>query len=445
MFAKELASHFFRYKAPRVPVHPEVWFEKQLQDSGLSHKITHEQLTATQPTIKVFFNKKYFHDESTIHRALTKVPAVNVAGDQSGIFQNGLDFPINRTYFSRIPDGHAELLSPLERLTAAKKIVYSNSQVFASGGYPHTNPKEAYTKPINVGLFSLAGASFENSYLHQRLFILDPHNRKANTARFESLFSNVPTTFEEAQNELGAYDLNQSSVRIRTGLPYLARTESGIYYPSFGRTNSVIFSSEAYTRHLLEDTSLLLTSVNEAAKEVGKPALLKATAVGMGFFARINGSCEIDYLLYPYFLRAFKKLLTEQSYPWIAKIEFPTFNELQQHQFDGVFENYSNPVQVIQTGRDVLKFSAAETEQYFPCAINPSDAFAYIGNEWGFGSVESMIGNNSSLRFDQVPHANPLLLQSQHHIPISIKPDFSAEIEAIRSLDDSIMHRTNRM
>lgn len=444
MFAKEIASHFFRCKAPRVPVHPEIWFEKQLQDSGLSHKVTREQLTATQPTIKVFFNKKYFPDESTIHRALTKVPAVNVAGDKSGIFQNGLDFPNEPKYFSRIPEGHAELLSPLERLTAAKKIVYSNSQVFASGGYPHINPQEAYTKPINVGLFSLAGASFENSYLHQRLFILDPYNRNVNTARFESLFSKLPTTFEEAQKELGTYDLNHSLVRIRAGLPYLARTASGFYYPSFGTTNSVIFSSEAYTRHLLEDTSLLLTCVNEAAKEVGKPALLKATAVGMGFFARINGSCEIDYLLYPYFLRAFKKLLTEQSYPWIAKIEFPTFNELQQHQFDGVFEDFLNPVQVIQTGRDVLKFSAAETELYFPCAINPSDAFAYVGNEWGFGSVESMIGNNSSLRFDQVPHANPLLLQSQHHIPISIKPDFSAEIEAA-NLDDSLLQRINRM
>lgn len=443
MFAKGLASYFFRPKVSPVPIQAEKWFEKQLEDNGLNRKITLEQLKVTQPTAKVFFNSHYFPDESTIQRALTKTPAVNVAGDRSGFFQNGLDFPSDPDYFSKITEGHTELLSPLERLTAAKKIIYSDSVVFASGGYPFTNPHTEYTDAINVGLFSLAGASFENRYLHQRLFTLDPQNFKINTSPFKSLFYNLPTEFEEAKLDLGHYDVNSSSVRIRTGLSYLARTAYGTNYPSFSKTNAVIFATGAYNRHLLEDTSLLLTSVNEAAREAGKPALLKATAVGMGFFAKIDGIYEIDYLLYPYFLRAFKKLLAEQSYPWIAKIEFPTFNELQQNQFDCVFEGFLSPIQITQTSRDVLKFSATEIEHYFPCAINPSDAFSYIGNEWGYGSVESMIGNNSSLRFDQVPHANPLLLDSQHHIPIRINPDFSAVIEAENRSDT--LQRINRM
>lgn len=443
MHAKGVIPGFFHSKTSRVALHPEKWLEQQLNNNGLTHKITCEQLQLTQPTVKVFFNKNYFPDELSVQRALTKTPAVNVAGDKTGMFQNGLDFPADPEYFSRIMDGHPELLSPLERLTAAKKIIYSNSNVFASGGYPYTNPQTIHSKSINVGLFSLAGATFENRYLHQRLFILGPQNAKINTSHFESLFDHLPTEFEEAKRELGHYDFNQSFVRIRTGLPYLARTVSGTNYPSFFKTNALIFASAAYMRHLLEDTSLLLASVNEAAKEVGKPALLKATAVGMGFFAKIDGSYEIDYLLYPYFLRAFKKMLTEQSYPWIAKIEFPTFSELQQNQFNDVFDNFLNPIQVVQAGRDVLKFSAEEIEHYFPCALNPSDAFSYAGNEWGFGSVESMIGNNSSLRFDQVSHANPLILNSHHHIPIRIKPDFSAEIEAVNRYD--ALHETNRM
>ncbi|KTD52965.1 hypothetical protein [Legionella quateirensis] len=440
MFGKGISSYFFRSKAPHTPVNPKKWFDQQLTESGLKDKISSEHLKKSQATVKVFFNKNYFPDELAVQHSLTKIPAVNVSGDRSGYFQNGMSFPQNPDFFATIPNDHPELLSPLERLTSAKKLVYSDSLVFATGGYPFINPLKLYPQPINVGLFSLAGAAFENNYLHYRLFMLDRQNFKIDIARFESLFKNLPTEYKEAQRELGIYDLNQSLIRIRTGLPYLARTASGTYYPSFTQSNAVIFQSEAYFRHLLEDTSLLLTSVNETAKAAGKPALLKATAVGMGFFAKIDGHYEIQHMLYPYFLRAFKKLLNEQTYSWIAKVEFPTFSELQQMQFDSVFEDFYNRIEVIQSGRDVLQFSKEETEVYFPCAVNPSDAFAYTGNEWGFGSVESMIGNNSSLRFDQVPHANPLLLSIQHHIPVTIMGDYHAEIETA-DVPELLTHR----
>ncbi|WP_277619286.1 hypothetical protein [Legionella norrlandica] len=215
--------------------------------------------------------------------------------------------------------------------------------------------------------------------------------------------------------------------RIRIGLPYLARSSKGTFYPSFGKSNAVIFLAEAYKRYQLEDISLLLASVNQSAKEAGKPALLKATAVGMGFFAKINCSYDIQHLLFPYYLRAYKQLLTEQKYPWITKIEFPIFGELQQEQFDAIFADYNGHVKVYQSTRDVLAFSESETEKFLPAVINPSDAFSYIGNEWGYGSVESMIGNNSSLRLDQVPHANPLLLEPSHHVGVQINDDYSVE------------------
>ncbi|RUR20695.1 type IV secretion protein Dot [Legionella sp. km535] len=430
MFGKGISSFLFRPRTTPAPVQPQKWFEKQLMESGLNAKISREHLKKSQATVKVYYNTNYLPDELAVQNSLTKIPAVNVAGDRSGYFQNGLSFPSDLDFFANIPEGHPELLSPVERLISAKKLIFSESHVFASGGYPNANPVRVYPKPINVGLFSLPGATFENSYLHYRLFMLDPKNFKINTAKFESIYKNLPTEFAAAKNELGTYDLNHSLIRIRTGLPYLARTSSGTYYPSFTQSNAVIFQSEAYFRHLLEDTSLLLTSVNDAAKSTGRPAFLKATAVGMGFFAKIDGHYDIQHMLYPYFLRAFRKLLNEQSYPWIAKVEFPLFSERQHMQFESVFEDYKSSIEVIRTGRDVLQFTEKETDIYFPCAVNPSDAFAYTGNEWGFGSVESMIGNNSSLRFDQVIHANPLLLDIKHHIPVRIMEDYQAKIEA---------------
>lgn len=78
--------------------------------------------------------------------------------------------------------------------------------------------------------------------------------------------------------------------------------------------------------------------------------------------------------------------------------------------------------------RDVLEFREEEIEKYLPAAINPSDAFALTGNEWGYGSVESMIGNNSSIRFDQVHHMNPLILDPSHHVEAQINKDHGVEL-----------------
>ncbi|KTD72483.1 hypothetical protein [Legionella tucsonensis] len=434
MFLKTL----FRPNKTTLPIAPKEWLYAQFKASELDKRFPQYLLDITQKSAKIFYNQHYFAHNDTdapfsLRRALTKIPAINVSGDRAGVFQNGIAFPQASDFFARIPLTHPELLSPTERLSAAKKIVFSNSSVFASGGYPRINPRNIKKTPYDVGIFSLAGASFENSYLHYSLFMLDPLNAKIDNTMFTHLFKDLPTDFKEAQTSLGAYDSNEFLTRIRTGFPFLARSTSNKFHSSFTKKNAVIFVSAAYFRHQLEDISMLLTAVNEAAKEAGRPALLKATAVGMGFFAKVNGQYDIQYLLYPYYLRAFQKLLQENSYPWIAKIEFPTFSEQFQEQFTSIMDKPMEQIEVYQQYRDVLEFTKEEIENYFVCAINPSDAFAYIGNEWGFGSVEAMIGLNSSLRMDQIPLANPLLLDSDHHIPVKISSTFDAELVELKS------------
>lgn len=438
LYMRQRFLSLFRLPAPVERLSATGWMNKQLADSGLQAKFTCEQLKKSKSSVKVFYNKDYFSSDLTkpfsLDRSLTKIPAVCVDGDSVGYFPNGLSFSGDRTFFSRIPTGHPMFLSPDERLSSAKKVVYSNSSVFASGGYPASNPMQPYKKQINVGIFSLAGCTFETDYLHYRLFMMDRFNSSImKHDKFSHLFDHVPKDFVNAKKELDQYNNHQSLSRIRTGFPYLARRESGSFHSSLRTDNAVIFLSDAYFRHQLEDVSLLLTSVNAEATSSGKPALLKATAVGMGFFARVNGQYGIDHVLYPHYLRAFKKLLTENEYPGIAKIEFPTFSELQESQFEAIFDKKTGPIEVSQTSRDVLKFTEAELDRFFPAAINPSDAFSYTGNEWGFGSVESMIGNVSSLRFDQVHITNPLLLKPEHHISVKIKKDFSAEIQDINT------------
>lgn len=429
---------FFRPAIPTKPMPPKKWLDTQFKASGLDKRFPQPLRDKTQKSAKIFYNQHYFTHNDTdapfsLRRALTKIPAINVSGDRDGVFQNGISFPQAPDFFARIPLTHPELLSPTERLSAGKKIVFSNSSVFASGGYPAMNGRKMKKKPHDVGIFSLAGATFENPYLHYSLFMLDPINSKMDNPMFAHLFKNLPTDFKEAQTSLGPYDSNEFLTRIRTGFPFLARSAPNRFHSSFTKKNAVLFMSAAYFRHQLEDISMLLTAVNEAAKEAGKPALLKATAVGMGFFAKVNGQYDIQHLLYPYYLRAFQQLLQENSYPWIAKIEFPTFSEQFQEQFASIMDKPIEQIEVYQQYRDVLEFTEEEIENYFVCAINPSDAFAYIGNEWGFSSVEAMMGLNSSLRIDQIPVANPLLLDSDHHIPVKISSTFDAELVDLKS------------
>jgi hypothetical protein len=436
MFLKALSSFFVSSNNVAIAkaVTPKAWLDSQFRASGLAKNVTKERITATKDTAKVFFNVGYFpapekNKPFSLARALTKTPAICVEGDKDGVFQNGLQFPICSKFFQNLPLNHSELLSPTERLSSGKKIIFSKSAVFASGGYPFVNPRRMKEKTYDVGIFSLAGASFENTYLHYRLFMLDPINKKAEHELFAHLYKNGPTDFKEAQSSLGKYDATNVVALIRTGFPYLARADSDQFYSSFSKKNAVIFLKDAYFRHQLEDISLLLTAVNDAAEQEEKPALLKATAVGMGYFAKVNREYDIQHVLYPIYLRTFKKLLSENKYPWIAKVEFPTFSEQQSELFELVMSDYRGDIDIYESGRDVLEFSVEEQESYFPCSVNPSDSFAYVGNEWDINSsVEAMMGLNSSLRFDQIPLENPLLLTPEHHIPVVVYDDFSAKI-----------------
>ncbi|MFA6302645.1 MAG: type IV secretion protein Dot [Legionella sp.] len=431
MFSK-FNSLFFSPVVRSSLIAPKDWLQNQLISSGLNAAFPAHILRETQPTAKVFFNKQYLSHTNglalTLDRALTKIPAVNVDGDRAGRFQNGSDFPKDKSFFRNIPTGHNELLSPAERLNGAKKIIHSLSEVIGFGGYPADNPKQLYKNPVKVGLFSLAGAVFENDYLHYKLFMLDRYQSTVDPGNFAHLFKDLPTQFAHAKRALEQDESNSKLMHIRTGLPLLARSTSGNFYSGFSKQNAVIFLSEAYFRHQLEDISLLLTSVNKSAEQAGKPALLKATAVGMGFFAKVNDVYDIQHVLFPNYLRAFHKLLTEQSYPWIEKIEFPIFNDLQRDMFDTILKDAKSPVTLVRTTRDVLEFGETEIKNNYIAAVNPSDTFAYTGNEWGYDSVEAMIGNNSSLRYDQVPNLNPEILKSENQIAVEIKEDFSATI-----------------
>lgn len=55
---------------------------------------------------------------------------------------------------------------------------------------------------------------------------------------------------------------------------------------------------------------------------------------------------------------------------------------------------------------------------YTPGMVNAGDCFAFPGNERGYGSVEAMLGENTSLRRNQVYLFNPWILDSACHVAL---------------------------
>ena len=425
-FAKERSTIASVFSKSAGSIYKEI-----LAASGIEKLFHPDALLKSQKSVRVFANDQYIGKDN-LPRLLTQTTSVSVAGDRDGFFQDGTSFPKSTDFFSTLKTGDHRGLSPVERLIAGKKIISSHSLVLASGGYPQDKPKFLYKKPFEVGIFSQAGAQFEMAYLHYALFGLDPFHSHIEAPLFAHLYEGLPTAFDEAKKTLGDYDSILDIGRIRTGFPFLARSETGEFYSSLFKRNAVIFLNKAYERHIYEDTALLLAAVNESALKAGKPAFLKATAVGMGFFGKVDCQYDIHHHLFPYFLRAYYDLLSSGHFPHIAKIEFPIFSSTDEDLYRDIFtkESYGG-VCVQKTSRDVLAFNDEEREAYYVCVVNPSDSNALPGNEWGYTSVESMIANNTSLRLDQVHLINPQVLNSSNHIMVRVdKTNFTTELRA---------------
>lgn len=379
-------------------------------------------------SVRVYFNQHYFPQKISsgsafsLHRLLTKTAAISVEGDRVGHFQDGTPFP-DAYFFSRLKPGAPEGLAPQERLLAAKKVITSTSSVLVVGGYPYHYPRKNLDNPFQAGVISLVGSQFENTYLQYRMFMMDPHQRHIEPGLFAHLYNDTPKDYESAQQALKNYDRNDDLQRLRHGLFFIARNSSGYFYTTPFKKNAIIFHHTAYLNGQIEDLFLSLASANQMAEEAGKPAYLKATAVGMGFFARIDGVYDIGAYLFPLYLQAFKHVLENHAFPNIKCIEFPIFEEQRQNNFKSVFGNQTtiNGIEVRQNSLDVLAFSDKQKEQYYPCVLNPSDSNAFSGNEWGYGSVESAIGNNTTIRMDQVYLTNPHLTAPEKHIGIAME------------------------
>ena len=70
--------------------------------------------------------------------------------------------------------------------------------------------------------------------------------------------------------------------------------------------------------------------------------------------------------------------------------------------------------------RDVLFWTEEEVAAYTCGALNAGDCFCIPGNEFGYASVEAMIGNNTDLRVGQSYVHNPYILDASRHVAVDV-------------------------
>ena len=378
--------------------------------------------------------------------ALTRVPAVAVDGDRYIETQKG---ETAHSYIEAQRLAGGLLLSYHERKRARKKLVGTWSLVRKVGGYPDAaGPARVLAAPFMCGIVSAAGAQFELPELEASLFLSwpaacagppDPHEWPAVTRAIDP------------------HDKEDDRV---FGHLYAGGRKPP---PSTGAETFELLR-EPFFRSAIEDWTLVLTAASDLARRVATAArpkaLVKLTAVGLGFFARRfaapsekRGAAEDDDgdgaagerdaddagerdlapQLAPVLLDALHAVLSRSHFPHIGRIELPDFFPTRLWTPPWVSEAAGGvaklgpgagvEVRAPHPPRDVLPFSAEELAAWVPVVLNPGDVFCIVGNEREYGSVEAMIGNNTTARRDSSYQHNAWLLAAARHLAV-VSPRF---------------------
>ena len=328
---------------------------------------------------------------------MTHIPTIDINGDRHVILpdqKNISPLTVNKTQ-------QYNLLSYRERRIARKMVIISQSKVFAHG-WGAANVR-LYDPPRNIHLISLAGPQFEFRKLEFNDFIVIRGAAADPKPLFPHYYADgIKPSFDQASQLVGA-----NAIKI---------------------DNDLIFLSQAYMVSAIEDITLILTAFNSVLTTPTGTSCstqlhgnctgwLKLTAVGMGFFAKLDMKKSIAGILVSLFLQAFH---------WVASNLSSKFNKIKVVEFPDYGGSYK-PYWGDQVGsfrtvhtykRDILLLTG-EDANYQVGVVNPADVMSYKGNEPQYASGESMIGNNTDLRYNQVAVFNPYLLQAGNYVSVN--------------------------
>ena len=386
LHAEKLSAH--PYHNPRWPINGE--------DSSVA-------ATSFNPSLRVYYLARYFPVPSSIPPLLVHVPFVCTAGDSHIETQDGRYHASLDAARQAVPS----LITTTQRRLSRAKCVASLARVYAVGGYRTPLRPLAAAECFDCVVVSGAGPQFEAPYLDHADFVVEAGRPSARLPPYAH-WGALPATAEDLERAAQTPD---GGVLVIAGAP-------GRYLHVAG-----------YLASMAECAHLWLTAFDDTVRRVGASTLpgepssgprkgyLKVSAIGTGFFADLaGGGPNLGRTLMPLLLRAVERALARRTYAHVAALEFPDFSP------GGLFTPTAGAVNgvalVPAPRRDVLDFPAEAKREYVVGLLNPGDCFACVGNERGYGSVEAMIGNNTTVRTTQCYIWNERILDAANYVPV---------------------------
>jgi hypothetical protein len=276
----------------------------------------------------------------------------------------------------------AELLTTTERLRARKHIVAMRSMIYAFGGcgpFPRTllaedQRREAlilFAPTIDWDLPSLDAESF---------FILHHSNERVKRIR-------------------------DKSVLLPIG--------QGFY-----------FDENAYTCCIAEDILLMFMTAEEEQlrQKRDKKLWIKLPPLGFGPGVFTWNGIHIGPLLVRSFF--WGVLLALKTYEWSRIGVLEIVDITRNFSLTPNWPAEINGVRIVcGRRRDILDFTSSsgdEEIEYDSAVVCPGDVFAWPGNELHDSCLNSMIGNNTSMRRMGSPENNPTLRNEDIYVPIRV-------------------------
>jgi len=322
-----------------------------------------------------------------IRRLIVRVPFIYV---NNGEMQNGITFSSWKSAELKKQADKYDLLTNDERILSRRKAICSVSRVLAKGGYPkNTNKKiTIYKKPLLCIMISVLGPQMDVPVLDAKYFIRKDPNCK--------------------------------------------------HY----------FDKDLYFASVKHDVYLWLHSFNEMVKlqRDGRKGLLKLCRIGAGFFAQIRemdlnvGDDVAECILY-----AVAYNLSHFQFAHLQVVELMWFDTAKW--FESKNRIIFHGIELRSTRTDVLDFDSDDVAEFHIGITNASDSFSCVGNEMGYESLEAYLGNNTTMRADQVYHWNSHLLESKNYKSVELPGDdfgsilFACNGQAVSKLEDQSTYK----
>ena len=235
-----------------------------------------EVVNNANKNVKVYYDNRYIFSKFEALLMKLCVPAIDVNGSESVIMPDGVTFAGGIT--QNMIDTYF-LMSEQERMRARHIYPTSKCIIYANGGYPNSQPQAV--GPFPAYIVSLPAPSFENKRLE-----------------FSFLTSN--------------------------------------YNGDYRLTDNVYLKKDLYRQVLYDDFVCLIHICNEIARTENNNVTLRLPALGMGFFANINGSNASDKLI-PFYLEALTEAIKKYAAPSLISLQLPDYTS-------GVIYNITGPL-----------------------------------------------------------------------------------------------------